>query len=168
MFKNAVMLLAVALTQMGCGGGGDGSGQTVNASRDLPVICRTSEILINGQCVNVFDDPDDPVPQQDTSSVRPRLSAGDPVLSTVTLDWMPPDESWEGLAPPFIAGYVIYVLQPMGSFYQVIEQTRLDNPGILTYVLDLPGSGSWRITVTAISTTGSESSHSNPVDVVIP
>jgi hypothetical protein len=168
-------LVLSALLLAGCGGDGDdSSGSSGYRSRNFPIICPSEAwILIDGQCVNVFDNPDGLPPDDtdtstDTSSLRPRLSASEPVLNSVTIDWVPPEQSWQGLNPPFIAGYVIYVSQPTAGYYQVVERITLDNPGLVTYVLDLPGSGRWRISVTAISTTGSESAHSNPVDIVIP
>jgi hypothetical protein len=131
--------------------------------RSAAVTCQLLEVLFEGECVNILDDP----PLPNTTSIRPALTADEPVLSTVTLNWMPPSESWQGLQPPFIAGYAIYVLEPMPGFFQVVERIQVDNPGVLTYVLDLPGPGSWGISVAAISTTGSESAFSNRVDIVI-
>jgi hypothetical protein len=147
----------------GCSGGGNDSGQPSSVNSNLPVTCQILEILVDGRCVSILDEP----PPPNTTTLRPLLTAGSPVLSTVTLDWIPPSESWEGLASPFLAGYVIYVSEPMAGFYQVVEQVRLDNPGLVTFVLDLPGPGRWGVSMTAISTSGNESAHSNLEEIII-
>ncbi len=44
---------------------------------------------------------------------------------------------------------------------------RLENPGLVTYVLDLPSSGSWFIAITALDSAGNESDFSNEVGVSV-
>jgi hypothetical protein len=156
------LIVACTLIIAGCGGGsssGSAGGDVIDPGTRCPILT----ILLNGDCVSILEDP----PPPDTTTIRPFLTAGTPVLSTVTIDWVPPSESWEGIAPPFLAGYVVYVSEPVGGFYQVVEQVRLDNPGLVTYVLDMPGPGRWGVSVTAISTSGNESAHSNLEEIII-
>ena len=63
---------------------------------------------------------------------------------------------------PDLAGYIVY----FGSLSGIYTDFRaLDNPGLVTYVLDLPSSGEWFIAVTALNSAGNESDFSNEVIV---
>jgi hypothetical protein len=156
----------------GCGGGGNSTSSSAGGNLIDPGIrCPILTTLINGECVSILEDPPDS-PPPDNSSVRPQLSAGEPVLLTVTLDWVPPAESWEGSPPPFLAGYEIFVSEWQSTIgvFQVFQQISLDNPGLVTYVLDLPGPGRWGITMSAVSITGSDGPQSNIeiIDIATP
>jgi hypothetical protein len=63
-----------------------------------------------------------------------------------------------------LAGYNVYY----GSLSGIYTDYRvLDNPGLVTYMLDLPSSGSWSIVITALDSVGNESALSNEVVVSV-
>jgi len=47
-----------------------------------------------------------------------------------------------------------------------LDFRHLDNPGLVTYVLDLPSSGFWFIVITALDSAGNESDFSNEVGLL--
>ena len=84
----------------------------------------------------------------------------DPVLSTVTLDWTPRAFNMDGTVLTDLDGYIVY-FGPESGIYT--DFRVLDNPGLVTYVLDLPRDGTWYIAITATNIKGAESRHSNEV-----
>ncbi len=109
--KNLI-LAAMAALVVGCGGGGGdepaarsttSSGSSSVGDVFLGVVCF---LVTNGQPGCLEDD--EPAPTAPVK-LKPRLSAEEPVGLTVTINWLPPDESWEGLPAPFVSGYVIFI-----------------------------------------------------------
>ncbi len=92
----------------------------------------------------------------------PSLSAGEVMWLTSTLDWIPPTMNVDGTPLLDLAGYNVY-FGPASGMY--LDFRHLDNPGLVTYVLDLPNSGSWFIVITALDSAGNESDVSNEVFV---
>jgi len=120
---------------------------TMNEDRDynLTVVETTSEAGSVAQ---------KPVPSAN-------LSAGAAASLTTTLDWIPPTMNVNG-TPLDLAGYNVYFGPEPGMY---LDFRHLDNPGLVTYVLDLPSSGSWFIVITALDSAGNESDFSNEVVV---
>ena len=100
--------------------------------------------------------------KQDREPTAPILSAGEAMSLTVTLDWIAPPMNVDGTPLLDLAGYNVY----FGSLSGIYTDFRvLDNPGLVTYVMDLPSSGSWFIAITALNSAGAESDFSNEVVV---
>ena len=122
---------------------------TMNEDRDynLTVVETTSEAGSVAQ---------KPVPSS------PNLSAGAAASLTTTLDWIPPTMNVNGTPLLDLAGYNVYFGPESGMY---LDFRHLDNPGLVTYVLDLPSSGPWFIVITALDLAGNESDFSNEVVV---
>ena len=99
---------------------------------------------------------------QEPDPNAPILSAGEVTSLTSTLDWIPPTMNVDGTPLLDLAGYNVY-LGPESGMY--LDFRHLDNPGLVTYVLDLPSSGPWSIVITALDSAGNESDFSNEVVV---
>ena len=87
--------------------------------------------------------------------------------TTITLGWLPPTTNEDGSPLLDLAGYNIYYwdgnAQPdEGS--QVI--TDVPEPGLSSYVLDLPSAGFWKIAITAYNSVLRESSLSKTIPVI--
>jgi hypothetical protein len=121
---------------------------TMNEDRDynLTVVETTSEAESVAQ---------KPVPSAN-------LSAGAAASLTTTLDWIPLTMNVNGTPLLDLAGYNVYFGPEPGMY---LDFRHLDNPGLVTYVLDLPSSGSWFIVITALDSAGNESDFSNEVVV---
>ena len=107
--------------------------------------------------------PEQEMPQ-DSDTTPPVLAspAAPPVGLLVTLDWIPPTMNVNGTPLLDLAGYNVYFGPEPGMY---LDFRHLDNPGLVTYVLDLPSSGSWFIVITALDSAGDESDFSNEVVV---
>ena len=112
--------------------------------------------------LRVFEALAQPEPDvlQEFDPNAPILSAGEAMSLTTTLDWIPPTMTEDGTPLVDLAGYNVY-FGPESGIY--LDFRHLDNPGLVTYVLDLPTSGSWFIAVTALDSAGHESDFSNEV-----
>ncbi len=99
---------------------------------------------------------------QDPDPDTPTLSAGEVMWLTATLDWMPSTMNVDGTPLTDLAGYNVYFGPAPGMY---LDFRHLDNPGLVTYVLDLPSSGPWFIVITALDSAGNESDFSNEVAV---
>ncbi len=114
--------------------------------------------------LRVFETIDQPEPGvvEESDPSAPILSAGEATFLTTTLDWMPPTMNVDGTPLLDLAGYNVYFGPESGMY---LDFRHLDNPGLATYVLDLPSSGSWFIVITALDSAGNESDFSNEVSV---
>jgi len=112
--------------------------------------------------LRVFETLTQPEPEvlQEFDPNAPILSAGEPISLTTTLDWEAPSMTEGGSPLADLAGYNVY-FGPESGIY--LDFRHLDNPGLVTYVLDLPISGSWFIAITALDSAGNESDFSNEV-----
>ncbi len=174
----ALILASLAVLLVGCGGG-DGGGPAPQTQSTGPglldeggILCELAAALLGGDCVGVgnvdpcnfissscgfYDTATQPSPQPSP----PLLDwPADPVLSTVTLDWTPRAFNRDGTVLTDLDGYIVY-FGPESGIYT--DFRVLDNPGLVTYVLDLPREGTWYIAITATNVKGVESRHSNEV-----
>jgi hypothetical protein len=132
---------------------------TANAEQAYSL--RVSEALTQPET----DVTQEPAPQPDLAPPVLASPSAPSVGLLVTLDWMPPTMHVDGSPLLDLAGYHVY----FGSLSGVYTDFRaLDNPGLVTYMLDLPGSGSWHLAITAYDSAGNESAFSNEavVDVI--
>ena len=154
----------------GCGGGGDDPAPTPKPDPNVPdlnrLICEGITLLFGGECRA----PEPPPDYSPPPSSAPRLSAEEPVSSTVRINWVAPEVSWEAHPPPFVSGFVIRLSEwngTLGAYYRV-DEFRVNDPHQRTYVVDIPRPGRWAITMTAISSyTGDEGPGSGYVQVDI-
>jgi len=170
----------IALTVYGCGGGGGSDSAPQNTSQNTGSTATeggsggspgTGDGCIFGFCPPDGPGPDIGLPPDDLPLDQPPRpvvlhTPSDPVLLTVTLDWTPPTTLTDG-SPIFglLSGYRVYFGSLSGIYTGGVRV--LDNPGLVTYVLDLPGPGAHYIVMTAVTPFGTESSFSNEVRVVV-
>ena len=114
--------------------------------------------------LRVFEALTEPNPEllQKSDPVAPLLTVDTATWLTATLDWTPPTMNEDGTPLADLAGYNVY-FGPQPGVY--LDFRHLDNPGLVTYVLDLPSSGSWFIAISALDSTGVESDFSNEIVV---
>jgi hypothetical protein len=108
-----------------------------------------------------------------TTSV-PSSHAGSPAASSplptaptgnATLSWNAPSENSDGSALTDLGGFKIYY---GGALTQLTNTITLTNPGLLTYVVaELPIGTTYYFAVTAVTTTGVESTRSDIVSTTI-
>jgi hypothetical protein len=112
--------------------------------------------------LRVFEALTQPEPEvlQELDPNAPILAAGEAMSLTTTLDWIPPTMNEDGTPLADLARYNVY-FGPESGIY--LNFRHLDNPGLVTYVLDLPTSRSWFIVITALDSAGHESDFSNEV-----
>ena len=169
-----LILTSLAVLLVGCGGG-DGGGSAPQTQSTGPglldeggILCELAAALLGGDCVGVGNaDPCNIISSScgfyDTATQPspPLLDWPEaPVLSTVTLDWTPRAFNRDGTVLTDLDGYIVY-FGPESGIYT--DFRVLDNPGLVTYVLDLPQEGTWYIAITATNVKGVESRHSNEV-----
>ncbi len=120
--------------------------------------------------VETTADPD-PAVAQDPDAIPnpPILSVSGAPSLTITLDWLPPGMNPDDSALLNLSGYSISFANVSGPCCGNYPTTNvdLDNPGLVTYVLDLPGPGEWAISMTARNSTGQESVSSNVVTATV-
>jgi hypothetical protein len=84
---------------------------------------------------------------------------------SATLTWLPPTQNVDGSPLTNLAGYKVYWGTSPGSYPNSVT---LNNPGLLTYVVDYLVSGTYYFVVTAFNSTGAESGQSNSASKTIP
>ena len=75
-----------------------------------------------------------------------------------TLSWAPPTHNTDGSPLTSLSGYRIYFGQAPGVFTNILD---VSNAGLTTYVVDNLVAGTWYFAVTAVDSSGRESSVSN-------
>lgn len=85
------------------------------------------------------------------------LSVNQSALGSVTLSWTAPTENSDGSTLIDLAGYKIYYGRNPGNYDQDI---RIDNPSVLTYVVEQLSSGTYYFSATAFNSAGIESAFS--------
>ena len=186
------LLLATALLITACGGEESEPARQVQSSGPGPldaggIVCEVAAILLGGECVgidNTTDCADDPFINplglascSDTSSPPPnsgpwpraptefRVSA--PTNSTITLDWIPPTTYTDGTALTTIDGYVVrWTLFPDNDWL-TSEYVYVQNPGLTSYVMDLPAPGVWYLMIFTHADGGKGGPPSDMVNVEI-
>jgi hypothetical protein len=83
---------------------------------------------------------------------------------TATLSWTPPTTRTDGTALTNLASYRVYY----GTSSSALT-TRIDvaNPGLSSYVVSNLAAGTWYFAVTALDSTGAESTQSNVATLTI-
>ena len=77
---------------------------------------------------------------------------------SVTLTWAPPTENTNGQALTNLAGYRVYYGNDSDCF---VNTETINNPGVVTHVIDNLSRGNWYFVVTAFVSSGLESDFSN-------
>jgi hypothetical protein len=80
--------------------------------------------------------------------------------SSVPLTWMPPTENEDGSPLSDLAGYKLYWGTESGRYSNSVTLT---NPGITRYVVEQLTPATWHFVMTAMTSRGLESEHSNAV-----
>ena len=84
---------------------------------------------------------------------------------SVTLTWQPPTQNADGTPLTDLAGYNIYVGMTPDT-YDFME-IRLDNPGLITYVVENLDPGTYYFAATAFNSSGVESAFSRELVRVV-
>jgi hypothetical protein len=77
---------------------------------------------------------------------------------SATLTWYPPTQNTDGSPLRNLGGYRIYWGTTQGTYPNSVT---INNPGLATYVVEQLRPARWYFVVTALTTTGIESSFSN-------
>jgi len=77
---------------------------------------------------------------------------------SVTLSWTPPTQNEDGSPLSNLAGYKIYWGKSADSY---TNSVTVNNPGLATYVVEQLTPAVWYFAITALSSNGAESGHSN-------
>jgi len=176
---------SLALLLVGCGGGGDDSPappatavdatppETEQPANPLTRECSLLGLLLGSDCVPITqEDIDRELAKRQAERERtpsaPILSAGEAVALTTTLDWIPPSTTEAGTPLLNLSGYKIaFAAVDETGTTRNWQYLDLDNPGLVTYVLDLPGPGEWAISIRAETATGEHGEFSDKVTVII-
>ena len=120
----------------------------------LLASCRTD------QAISTPSTPSSHADGPGRSSPLPTASTGN-----ATLSWSAPSENSDGSALTDLGGFKIYY---GGALTQLTNTITLTNPGLLTYVVaELPIGTTYYFAVTAVTTTGVESTRSDIVSATI-
>jgi putative Ig domain-containing protein len=79
---------------------------------------------------------------------------------TVALDWHPPTENTDGTALTNLKGYKLHYGTKTKTY---TESIVIDNPGVLSYVVDDLPKGTYYFALTAFNSSGAESDFSNEI-----
>ena len=83
---------------------------------------------------------------------------------TALLSWMPPTENTDGSQLDDLAGYRIHYGTSSGSYSDTID---IDTPGLSSYLIENLASSTWYFSMTAVNSSGVESSFSTEVSKTI-
>jgi hypothetical protein len=83
---------------------------------------------------------------------------------TALLTWTPPTENTDNSVLTDLAGYKIYFGTSAGSYNDAIT---IDNPGLTSYLVEDLASSDWYFAMTAVNSSGVESSYSIEVTKTI-
>ena len=187
------ILLTTSLLITACGGEESEPAPQVQSSGPGPldqggIVCEVVAILLGGECVgidNTADCADDPFINplglascSDTTDSAPpnsgpwpraptefRVSV--PTNSTITLDWIPPTSYTDGTPLTTLDGYVIrWTLFPDDDWLTA-DYVYVQNPGLTSYVMDLPAPGVWYLMIFTHADGGKGGPPSDMVNVEI-
>ena len=82
--------------------------------------------------------------------------------NSVMVSWLAPTENEDGTPLVNLAGYRIRFGQQSGNYTSTIN---VDNPGLATYVISGLAAGTYYLVLSAVNTSGGESSYSNEAQV---
>jgi hypothetical protein len=77
---------------------------------------------------------------------------------SATLTWNPPTQNTDGTPLTNLAGYRVYWGPSQGNY---TNSTTISNPGLSSYVVDQLTPATWYFALTAVNSSGAESSYSN-------
>jgi hypothetical protein len=77
---------------------------------------------------------------------------------SVSLTWNPPTHNMDGTPLSNLGGFRVYWGTKHGEYPHSVT---IDNPGLASYVVEQLAPANWHFVVTAITTNGMESPHSN-------
>jgi hypothetical protein len=83
---------------------------------------------------------------------------------SATLIWQPPTGNTDGSPLSNLAGYHVYWGTTQGNYS---SSTALNNPGLTSYVIQQLTPATWYFVVTAVNSSGVESSYSNVVSKAV-
>jgi hypothetical protein len=86
-------------------------------------------------------------------------------LGSVSLSWTAPTQNEDGTTLTDLAGYKLYWGTTPGSY---TESVTIDNPSVLTYVVENLAPGTYEFVATSFNTSGVESRYSGAATKVIP
>jgi hypothetical protein len=165
--RSALMVMMMALAAAGCGGGG-GGGKTANNTADAG-----GQTASPSTPVNPFTPPSEnppatpaptPAPTEAPPAATPPAQAPANNRGGVTLAWELPTETSSGAPIGTLSGFLIHY----GTDANVLSETIIvDNPGLLTYVVDTLPKGTYYFAVRALTTDGDTSALSNVISKVI-
>ncbi|MDH3431490.1 MAG: putative Ig domain-containing protein [Gammaproteobacteria bacterium] len=84
---------------------------------------------------------------------------------STTLSWTPPTQNEDGTPLTDLAGYWIYWGTTPGSYP---NSTRIDNPGISSYVVENLAPGTYEFVATSFNAAQVQSAYSNPATKTLP
>jgi len=84
---------------------------------------------------------------------------------SVTLNWEPPTTREDGTPLTDLAGYYIHYGR-MSETYDY--EIKIENPGVVTYVVENLASGTWYFALSAYDSAGLESNFSNEISFIVP
>ncbi len=162
-------VMMMSLAAVGCGGGGGGGGTTANNSSNSgsqPPAAQ-APVPVSPFTPPAATPPATPAPAAPApANPTPPAAAPSPAPSAggVTLAWELPTETSAGAPLGTLAGFHIHY----GTNADVLSETIVvDNPGVLTYVVDTLPAGTYYFAVRAVTTDGDKSSLSNVISKVI-
>jgi hypothetical protein len=88
-----------------------------------------------------------------------------PTTSSVTLNWGPPTTNTDGTALTNLAGYRIMYGSSAANLNTTVQ---VAGTGLTSYTIDGLTSGTWYFSIKSYSSSGTESSLSNPVSATVP
>lgn len=136
----------------------------------LPALCRTVVVCLLLSACGGGDDSAAPPGAGGSGAPIPApapVPPPDPPQGTgsATLSWTPPTQRVDGSPLGTLAGYRFLYSLTSGQYDHKI---RVDNPGIMRYVIEGLTPGTWYFSITAIDTDGLESSPSKEASKTIP
>lgn len=169
--RSALIVMMMTLAAAGCGGGGgggktanntaDAGGQTASPSTPVNPFTPPSE---NPSATPAPTPPTGATPPAATPPATPPAQAPSNNEGGVTLAWEVPTQTSEGAPLGTLSGYLIHY----GTDANVLSETIVvDNPGVLTYVVDTLPTGTYYFAVRAVTTDGDKSALSNVISKVI-
>jgi hypothetical protein len=95
---------------------------------------------------------------------RFKVSVVGTATGSINVNWSPPTQRVDGSALVNLAGYKLYWGTSSGNYP---NSTRIDNPGIATYLIEQLTPGTYYVVATAFDAQGIESGYSNEVTKTI-
>lgn len=159
--RSVLFVMMMSLAAAGCGGGGGGGTTANNDGGQSSAPIPQNPFSPPSQAPSPTPTPAEPTPPlaQPPGATPPAVGPG---ASTggVMLSWELPTETSIGAPIGTLAGYHINY----GRDEKVLSETIIvDNPGVLSYVIDTLPPGRYYFAVRAVSATGDKSSLSNVV-----